>query len=90
VVRAALESMAATVARVIARLPECHEVRAFGGGAQSAFFLELLAQHTGLPVAPGAAEATALGNALTQGVALGIYESQAAARAAIDREEART
>jgi rhamnulokinase len=87
IVRAALEAMAATVARVIAQLPGCAEVRAFGGGAQAPFFLELLAGYTTLPVTHGPAEATALGNALTQGVALGRYASQSEARAALDHPE---
>jgi rhamnulokinase len=84
IVRAALEAMAATAARVIEQLPACDAVRAFGGGAQAPFFLELVASHTTLPVARGPAEATALGNALTQGVALGRYASQSEARAALD------
>ncbi|GMU77243.1 MAG: rhamnulokinase [Acidimicrobiia bacterium] len=83
VVRAALESMTATVASVVERLPACSSVRAFGGGAQSALFVDLLAEKVGIPVSVGAAEATAVGNALTQGVALGAYESPAAARAAV-------
>lgn len=83
VIRAALESMTATVASVIAGLPGCTSVRAFGGGAQSALFVDLLAEQVDLPVAVGAAEATAIGNAVTQGIALGVYASPAAARAAL-------
>jgi rhamnulokinase len=87
IVRAALEAMAATAGRVIDELPGCEAVRAFGGGAQAPFFLELLAAHTRLPVARGPAEATAFGNALTQGIALGRYASQSEARAALDDHE---
>lgn len=83
VVRAALESMATTVASMVDRLPACSCVRAFGGGAQSPLFMDLLAERLGVPVTVGPAEATALGNAVTQGVALGVYESQAAARSAL-------
>jgi hypothetical protein len=38
-------------------------------------------------VARGPAEATAFGNALTQGIALGRYASQSEARAALDDHE---
>ena len=86
-VRAALEAMAATAARVIAGLPAHDSIRAFGGGAQSSFFLELLGRHADRPVHVGPAEATALGNALTQGVALGVFGSQSEARAALDSDD---
>jgi rhamnulokinase len=86
VVRAALESMAATTARVLSQLQPHDAIRAFGGGAQSGFFLELLARYADRPVLAGAAEATALGNALTQGVALGVFASQSDARAVLDHE----
>ncbi|MFM8303159.1 MAG: rhamnulokinase family protein [Actinomycetota bacterium] len=89
VVRAALESMAATVARVLDALSPHDELRVFGGAARSGVFVELLSRHTGTRITTGPAEAAALGNAVTQGVALGIYESQASARAALD-EGART
>ena len=83
VIRAALEAMAATVASVVDGLPACSSVRAFGGGAQSPLFVDLLAERLDVPVTVGPAEATALGNAVTQGVALGVYASPAAARSAL-------
>jgi rhamnulokinase len=50
------------------------------GGAQSALYRRLLAGYTGLPVNAGPAEATALGNALVQGIALGRYRDLTEAR----------
>jgi rhamnulokinase len=50
------------------------------GGAQSALYRRLLAERTGLPVCAGPVEATALGNALVQGIALGVYDDLADAR----------
>lgn len=51
-----------------------------GGGARARLLHELVADRTGLPVVPGAVEATALGNALVQGLALGWFDGPAAAR----------
>jgi rhamnulokinase len=80
--------MATTVAKVIDALPTTGELRLFGGAARSALLVELLTRHTGRRVVTGPTEAAALGNALTQGVALGIYASQDAARVAlIDESE---
>ena len=42
--------------------------------------LERIAQHAGVPVVPGATEATALGNALLQGIALGRFDDLAEGR----------
>ena len=42
-----------------------------GGGAQNALLCQLLADRLGLPVLAGPVEATALGNVLVQGRALG-------------------
>jgi rhamnulokinase len=50
------------------------------GGAQSALYRRLLAERTGLPVCAGPVEATALGNALVQGISLGVYGDLADAR----------
>jgi rhamnulokinase len=47
-------------------------VHVFGGGGRSALYRRRLAETTGLPVIPGPVEATALGNALVQGMALGL------------------
>jgi len=45
-----------------------------GGGAASQLVCERLAAHAGMPVVAGPTEATALGNALVQGVALGRFD----------------
>ena len=83
VVRCLVESMAAGTADVLDRLGGVTEVHVFGGGARSALYRRLLAERTGLPVTAGPVEATALGNALVQGVALGVYDDLADARAAL-------
>jgi rhamnulokinase len=57
------------------------DVAVFGGGGQSALYRRWLADRTGLRVAQGPVEATALGNALVQGIALGRYADLAEARA---------
>jgi rhamnulokinase len=92
VTRLVVESLAAATAAVLAALPgeSTTDVHVFGG-AQSDLYRRLLADCSGLPVHPGPVEATALGNALVQGVALGRYRDIADARshlaiAAGDRE----
>lgn len=81
VVRSIVESQAAGTERVIDELGDIGDVAVFGGGAQSQLYLECLARRTGLAVAAGPVEATALGNALVQGIALGAYADLADARA---------
>lgn len=83
VVRSVVESMAATVAATVAHLGPTREVRVFGGGSRSELLLDRLGARTGLPVTAGPVEAAALGNALVQGVALGVYESLGDARASL-------
>jgi rhamnulokinase len=87
-VRAAVDSMAATTMRVIESLPRigaapCAGIRVFGGGARADLYLDALRARTTLPVSTGPIEAAALGNALAQGVALGAYSSAEAARATL-------
>jgi sugar (pentulose or hexulose) kinase len=48
----------------------------------------LYAQHTGLPVRTGSPEATALGNAIVQGIALGRWATLSEARAAMSTGDA--
>jgi len=79
VVRGIVESQAAGTAAVIGQLGAVTDVHVFGG-AQSALYRRLLAERTGLPVSAGPVEATALGNALVQGIALGVYDDLADAR----------
>lgn len=85
VVRCILESIAVAVAKVIEELATItgqpvEELFIVGGGARIRLLNELLAGQTGLPVTIGSPEATALGNAVVQGLALGRFESLTAAR----------
>jgi rhamnulokinase len=87
-VRAAVDSMAATTMQVIESLPRggampCHGMRVFGGGVRAGLYLDALRARTSLPVSSGPIEAAALGNALVQGIALGAYGSADAARATL-------
>lgn len=85
VVRSALESIVAGVATVVDELRAItgRPMRRFGvvgGGARAPLLRELLAARTGLPVVVGSPEATALGNAVVQGIALGIFRDVVSAR----------
>lgn len=80
IVRCAVESMAASAAAIVAALG-APAIRVFGGGAQSPLLVDALWRHSGLPVTVGPVEATALGNAIVQGVALDVFDSVADARA---------
>jgi rhamnulokinase len=83
VARSIVESLAAGVARVVEELrlfQPVAEIVVVGGGAASPFVRDRLAAHAGVPIVAGATEATALGNALLQGIALGRFEDLAEAR----------
>ena len=80
VVRCILESIAAGAARVIEELSAItgtpvDEILVVGGGARIGLMNELFGRHSGLPVIGGSSEATALGNAVVQGIALGRFEN---------------
>jgi rhamnulokinase len=79
VVRGIVEAQAKGTATVLDQLGDVRDVHVFGG-AQSQLYQRLLAERTGLVVHAGPVEATALGNALVQGVALGLYDDLAHAR----------
>jgi rhamnulokinase len=79
VIRCALESMAQSTAAIVAQLG-LPNVQVFGGGARSELLLQLLAEHVDGAVTVGPVEATALGNAISQGLALGVFRSVAEAR----------
>jgi rhamnulokinase len=79
IIRCAVESMAQSTAAVVAQLG-LPSVQVFGGGAQSALLLELLAEHVDGSLTVGPVEATALGNAISQGLALGVFRSVTEAR----------
>jgi rhamnulokinase len=84
VARSIVESVAVAVAAVVDELrsrQRVEELAVVGGGAASRFLRERLTEHTGVPVVAGSTEATALGNALLQGIALGRFEDLAAGRA---------
>jgi rhamnulokinase len=79
VVRCILESIAAATARVIDELvaitgTPVEEVLVVGGAARIRLMNELYGRHTGVPVTVGSPEATALGNAVVQGLALGQFD----------------
>ena len=85
VVRCILESIAAAASSVLDELgavmrTDITEVLVVGGAARLRFMNELYARHSGRDVTVGSPEATALGNALVQGIALGRFEDLNAAR----------
>jgi rhamnulokinase len=78
VVRSVLESIVDGVARVVGELEaltgtEMTRLALVGGGARTGLLADLLAGATGLPVLRGDREATALGNAVIQGIGLGHF-----------------
>lgn len=78
VVRCILESIASRIADVVDELSaitgrDMDRVFVVGGSARVSLLNELIAQHTRLPVVVGSSEATALGNAVAQGVGLGYF-----------------
>jgi rhamnulokinase len=90
VTRCILESIAAATHKVVLRLGELtghpiEELLVIGGAARMDLMNELYTKHTGLPVRVGSPEATALGNAMVQGVALGRYRNLTDARISIGR-----
>jgi rhamnulokinase len=88
VVRCILDSLAAATAGVLGELGVA-EVCVIGGGAQNALLNQRIAEASGLPVHTGPVEATALGNAMVQGISLGAFvdldDARAQLRAAIRR-----
>ena len=79
VVRCILESIASATARVADELvavtgTPVSELLVVGGAARIRLVNELYGRHAGVPVTVGSPEATALGNAVVQGLALGQFE----------------
>lgn len=89
VVRVVLESIVAGIADVIEELSAVtgapmSRVSVVGGGTRLDLLHELLARRTGLEVVTGSPEATALGNAVVQGLALGHFADAGQARDWVD------
>jgi rhamnulokinase len=88
VARCILDSLARSTAGVVAELESLTgtvvpEIVVVGGGSRNTLLNRLLAEATGVPVRVGPTEATALGNALVQAIALGRYPDLPTARAAL-------
>jgi rhamnulokinase len=85
VARCILESIASAAARITDELvtvtgTPVDELLVVGGGARISLMNELYGRHAGVPVTVGSPEATALGNAVVQGLALGQFEGLEDAR----------
>lgn len=85
VARCVLDSLAIAVSNVVEELRSLvgppSGVQIVGGGSRNELLNRLIEEATGLPVRVGAVEATALGNALLQGIALGRFAGVDEARA---------
>lgn len=92
VVRCILDSVAAATARTLRKLGELtgqpvRTVHLIGGGVHIPLLRRLVAEASGATVVPGHAEATAQGNALVQGVAIGRFPDLAAAQEHLARAQ---
>jgi rhamnulokinase len=90
VARAIYESLAFKYAYVLDKLRRAagqtvERLHIVGGGSRNALLCQMAANATGLPVAAGPAEATALGSALVQFIALGVFADLAQGRALMAR-----
>lgn len=83
VLRAILAAMAAGTAAVLDQLGGIADVWILGGGARANTYRDDLRALIGLPVRIGPAEATAVGNAVVQAIALGIYADLPEARSCL-------
>jgi len=85
IARSVIESIVGGIGAVVEELTEITgedpvRIAVVGGGARMPLLHELLSRRTGLPVVRGSQEATALGNAIVQGLAIGAFESLEPAR----------
>ena len=85
IVRSVLESIVDGIGRVVDQIAtitgqNLKRIVVVGGGARVGLMNEMLAERTGLTVVRGSPEATALGNAVAQGVALGRFAGVAEGR----------
>jgi len=90
IVRCALESLAMRYRWVLERMEECLNkkfkvIHIVGGGTQNELLSQMTADATGRKVVTGPVEATAIGNLLSQAVALGTIGSHDEMRAVIRR-----
>jgi rhamnulokinase len=83
IVKVILDSIAEGVTRIVEDLDPVDDITIFGGASRSALLCDTLSDRSGRAVRTGPPEATALGNALTQGVALGAFATQEEARASL-------
>ncbi len=88
ITRGAVESMAESASRVLASLPATGgmatgTLRVFGGGIRSPLLLDAIARRTSLEISRGPVEAAALGNAVAQALALGVFANLDDARATL-------
>jgi rhamnulokinase len=95
IVRCCIESLAAEYRSVIASLQRLTgvrvcDIRMVGGGTQNRLLCQLTADACQLPLMSGPEEASALGNAITQAVAVGAIQDFATAQAAIAASFERT
>ena len=79
IIRSVLESIVDGVATVVDQIAtitgeSLGRIAVVGGGTQVTLMNELLAERTSLDVVRGSPEATALGNAMAQGIALGHFK----------------
>ena len=85
IARSVIESIVGGIGAVVEELTEITgedpaRIAVVGGGARVPLLHELLSRRTGLPVVRGSQEATALGNAIVQGLAIGAFEGLEQAR----------
>jgi len=85
IARSVIESIVTGISVVVDELTEITDDRpariaVVGGGARVPLLHELLRRGTGLPVVRGSQEATALGNAIVQGLAIGAFQDLDQAR----------
>lgn len=88
VVRAVLESLALAYRQVLEQVAaiagrQISAIHIVGGGSQNALLNQMTANATGLPVVAGPVEATVIGNALVQLIALGELAGRSEARALV-------
>jgi rhamnulokinase len=86
VTRSIVESIASRTADVVHHLAERYELRdlvLFGGAARPGLLARRLAELTALPIRLGSSEATALGNAIVQGLGIGALSTLEEGRARI-------